>query len=58
MPSNVATTPSVESPMKIGLSERNRILSLARKISVAPMMDYTDRHCRYLLRLLSPSALL
>ena len=22
------------------------------------MMDYTDRHCRYFLRLLSPSALL
>lgn len=29
-----------------------------RKICVAPMMDYTDRHCRYFLRLLSPSALL
>lgn len=27
-------------------------------ISVAPMMDWTDRHCRYFLRLLSPSALL
>jgi tRNA-dihydrouridine synthase A len=26
------------------------------RICVAPMMDYTDRHCRYLLRLLSPSA--
>jgi len=26
--------------------------------SVAPMMDWTDRHCRYFLRLLSPSALL
>jgi tRNA-dihydrouridine synthase A len=25
-------------------------------ISVAPMMDYTDLHCRYFLRLLSPSA--
>src|SRR5690606_11403496 len=24
----------------------------------APMMDYTDRHCRYFLRLLSPSAVL
>lgn len=32
--------------------------SLDRRVSVAPMMDYTDRHCRYLLRLLSPSALL
>lgn len=31
---------------------------LDRRISVAPMMDYTDRHCRYFLRLLSPSALL
>ncbi|HSN71057.1 MAG TPA: tRNA dihydrouridine(20/20a) synthase DusA [Steroidobacteraceae bacterium] len=31
---------------------------LDRRISVAPMMDYTDRHCRYLMRLLSPSALL
>jgi tRNA-dihydrouridine synthase A len=27
-------------------------------ISVAPMMDWTDRHCRYFLRLLSPSSLL
>lgn len=31
---------------------------LDRTISVAPMMDYTDRHCRYFLRLLSPRALL
>jgi tRNA-dihydrouridine synthase A len=31
---------------------------IERRISVAPMMDYTDRHCRYLLRLLSPGALL
>lgn len=29
-----------------------------RRISVAPMMDYTDRHCRYLMRLVSPGALL
>ena len=27
-------------------------------ISVAPMMDWTDRHCRYFLRLLSPGAML
>ena len=26
------------------------------KIAVAPMMDWTDRHCRYFMRLLSPSA--
>ena len=28
----------------------------APQFSVAPMMDWTDRHCRYFLRLLSPSA--
>lgn len=27
-------------------------------ISVAPMMDWTDRHCRYFHRLISPSAML
>jgi tRNA-dihydrouridine synthase A len=34
------------------------IKKMASPISVAPMMDWTDRHCRYLMRLLSPSALL
>ena len=29
-----------------------------RRISVAPMMDWTDRHCRYFHRLLAPSAVL
>ena len=28
------------------------------RLCTAPMMDYTDRHCRYFLRLLTPSALL
>jgi len=31
---------------------------LDRTVSVAPMMDWTDRHCRYFHRLLAPSALL
>ena len=26
------------------------------KVSIAPMMDWTDRHCRYFMRLLSPGA--
>jgi tRNA-dihydrouridine synthase A len=47
-----------ENPVKIGISSRESAVPLDRRISVAPMMDYTDRHCRYLLRLLSPSALL
>jgi tRNA-dihydrouridine synthase A len=29
---------------------------MKNKILIAPMMDWTDRHCRYFLRLLSPSA--
>ena len=29
-----------------------------RTLSVAPMMDWTDRHCRYFHRLLAPSAML
>jgi tRNA-dihydrouridine synthase A len=32
--------------------------SLDRRISVAPMMDWTDRHCRYVHRLYAPHALL
>ena len=29
-----------------------------RRLNVAPMMDWTDRHCRYFHRLLAPSAVL
>lgn len=32
--------------------------SVNRKFSVAPMMDWTDRHCRYFHRLLNPNVLL
>jgi tRNA-dihydrouridine synthase A len=31
---------------------------LDRRLSVAPMMDWTDRHCRFLHRLIAPAALL
>jgi tRNA-dihydrouridine synthase A len=47
-----------ESSGKTGGKPDFSALEGARRISVAPMMDYTDRHCRYFLRLLSPSALL
>ena len=40
--------------VKSGFSEVRR----AARLSVAPMMDWTDRHCRYLHRLLSSNALL
>ena len=32
--------------------------ALDRRINVAPMLDWTDRHCRYLHRLYAPHALL
>lgn len=42
------------------LSESNGKSSpiCANKLSVAPMMDWTDRHCRYFLRGIAPQALL
>lgn len=30
----------------------------ARKLSIAPMLDWTDRHCRYFMRLMSSNVLL
>ncbi len=42
---------------KAGMMDRNRE-HIDRRLSVAPMMDWTDRHCRYFLRLVVPDALL
>ncbi|PCJ96363.1 MAG: tRNA dihydrouridine(20/20a) synthase DusA [Zetaproteobacteria bacterium] len=36
----------------------NQVNNAISQISVAPMMDWTDRHCRYFHRLISPNALL
>jgi tRNA-dihydrouridine synthase A len=33
-------------------------LADARRLAVAPMMDWTDRHCRFFHRLIAPRALL
>ena len=40
------------------LSEPKTRDPLDRRLSVAPMMDWTDRHCRYFLRLIAPRTLL
>lgn len=37
---------------------REAARTLERRLSVAPMMDWTDRHCRHFHRLLAPRALL
>jgi tRNA-dihydrouridine synthase A len=39
-------------------ADSGRVTSVQRRVSVAPMMAYTDRHFRYLLRLVSPTTLL
>jgi len=44
--------------MKIGISNDSSLEQLDRRLSVAPMMDWTDRHCRYFLRGFSPRVLL
>ncbi len=36
----------------------NLIKNLDRRFCIAPMLDWTDRHCRYWLRLIFPNALL
>ena len=40
------------------MASSTRIDTAAVRLSVAPMMDWTDRHCRYFHRLLAPHALL
>ena len=48
----------MENTGKIGISpEKPRVL-IDRRLSVAPMMDWTDCHCRYVHRLFAPHALL
>jgi tRNA-dihydrouridine synthase A len=48
----------MESTGKPGISSENTSAGIDRRLSVAPMMDWTDRHCRYFLRGFSPRALL
>jgi tRNA-dihydrouridine synthase A len=52
VPSNFAIAQPV--PAKDGLE----VIDKARKFSVAPMMEWTDRHCRFFHRLLTRRALL
>ena len=55
---NPAEKSQVENATKPGISFEKRSRFIDRRISVAPMMDWTDRHCRYFLRQYSPTLLL
>jgi tRNA-dihydrouridine synthase A len=48
----------MERTEKIGISSDQTAAKIDRRISVAPMMDWTDRHCRFFLRGFSPAVLL
>jgi tRNA-dihydrouridine synthase A len=48
----------MENTAKAGIFLEKPSVSIDRRVSVAPMMDWTDRHCRYFLRGFSPHALL
>jgi tRNA-dihydrouridine synthase A len=48
----------MENTAKIGIASEKPRIFIDRRLSVAPMMDWTDRHCRFLHRLYAPNALL
>src|SRR5450755_3615101 len=50
MPQNSAEISSAETAEKMDALSHGRAEKFDRRISVAPMMDWTDRHCRYFLR--------
>jgi tRNA-dihydrouridine synthase A len=54
----MATTEPVENATKIDFFVGKSSGLIDRRVSVAPMMDWTDRHCRFFLRLFSPRVLL
>ncbi len=47
-----------KSTIESGSNPVNPLDTVSRRFSVAPMMDWTDHHCRYFLRLISKRALL
>jgi tRNA-dihydrouridine synthase A len=48
----------MESAQKLIISPEKKSASIDRRLCVAPMMDWTDCHCRYVHRLYAPHALL
>ena len=58
MSRNSAETAQVANAVNPGISVQKGSDLRERRISVAPMMDWTDRHCRYFLRGFSPRVLL
>ena len=51
-------SPALDAPPEQELGLGSSQLDRARRLCVAPMMDWTTRHCRYFHRLLAPNAML
>jgi tRNA-dihydrouridine synthase A len=51
-------SPALDAPLEQELGLGSSPLDRARRLCVAPMMDWTTRHCRFFHRLLAPNALL
>src|SRR6516162_7101168 len=45
-------------PARVGTKNINKMNGLDRKFCIAPMMEWTDRHCRFFHRLLTRRALI
>ena len=58
MPGNVATMTGAEAPVVPRAGAPAKAAGPVPKLSAAPMMDWSDRHCRHFFRLLAPRALL
>lgn len=58
MPNNLGETARSQKPVELGMGDGFPREKLDRRVSVAPMMEWTDRHCRYFLRGFSPRVLL
>jgi tRNA-dihydrouridine synthase A len=58
MAKNPAETANAEMPINKGTSDDFSRKKIDRRVSVAPMMDWTDRHCRFFLRGFSSDLLL
>jgi tRNA-dihydrouridine synthase A len=55
---NPAATSQVENAQKIGESVGKSRSFIDRRVCTAPLMDWSDRHCRYFFRGFSPAVLL
>src|SRR5664279_2221077 len=41
---------------RLSIKKNKQMNNLSHRFCIAPMMDWTDRHCRFFLRLVSPRA--